>query len=316
MEKIYIKKKSEVDKKELLDFYQHSFNLKNINLEDYNWRYRYDLNSFEPLILEIDGKICGHAGIISNKIKILNDVKTGVWFTDFFIDEKYRSLGYGRLLAEAWMKICPIRITICNDKSLKIFKKLNWSYNNKLTRQLKFYNFQNLIYFFKKNKNTDIETGELGNLQLKNIDNQTISKIIENSEKTLSQKTIGIVRDESWFKWRILNCPYKKNIYIFTYDGIDIITNIKVKKKFKILNIIYISKPVNFDLKNIFSKFAKKNKIDFLSYISKSNQVSNIDMPWRKKLNFAFDANDFFIKDLIKKRFEDIQFIDTDIDFV
>ena len=60
----------------------------------------------------------------------------------------------------------------------------------------------------------------------------------------------------------------------------------------------------------------KKNKIDFLSYISKSNQVFNIDMPWRKKLNFAFDANDFFIKDLIKKRFEDIQFIDTDIDFV
>ena len=83
MEKIHIKKKSEVDKKELLDFYQYSFNLKNINLEDYDWRYRYDLNSFEPLILEIDGKICGHAGIISNKIKILNDIKTGVWFTDF-----------------------------------------------------------------------------------------------------------------------------------------------------------------------------------------------------------------------------------------
>ena len=158
------------------------------------------------------------------------------------------------------MKICPIRITICNDKSLKIFKKLNWSCNNKLTRQLKFYNFQNLIYFFKKHKNTDIETGELGNLQLKNIDNQTISKIIENSEKTLSKKIIGIVRDESWFKWRILECPYKKNIYIFTYDGIDIITNIKVKKKFKILNIIYISKPVNFDLKNILVSLQKKIK--------------------------------------------------------
>ena len=39
-------------------------------------------------------------------------------------------------------------------------------------------------------------------------------------------------------------------------------------------------------------------------------------MPWRKKLNFAFDADDFFIKDLIKKDLEDIQFIDTDIDFV
>ena len=50
MDKIHIKKKSEVDKKELLDFYQHSLNLKNINLEDYNWRYRYGFKQYEPLV--------------------------------------------------------------------------------------------------------------------------------------------------------------------------------------------------------------------------------------------------------------------------
>ena len=71
---------------------------------------------------------------------------------------------------------------------------------------------------------------------------------------------------------RVLNCPNKKNIYIFSYKEINIIAEVKIKNRFRILNIIYISKPIKIDLKNLFSNFNKKNKINFISYISKNNK--------------------------------------------
>ena len=115
-----------------------------------NWRYRYGFKQYEPLVLEIDNDICGHAGLITNDLKIKNEIKTGIWFTDFYINKKYRSLGYGKLLTQAWMKICPIQVTLCNDASLKIFKKLDWSSNNKFLRKLEIFNYLNLIPIFKK----------------------------------------------------------------------------------------------------------------------------------------------------------------------
>ena len=52
-------------------------------------------------------------------------------------------------LPKEWMKICPIQITICNDQSLKVFKKLNWSNNNNFVRRLKFYNYLNIVPAFR-----------------------------------------------------------------------------------------------------------------------------------------------------------------------
>ena len=313
MNKFHIKKISEVDKKKLLKFYQSSFNLKKIDLDSLNWRYRYGFKQYEPLVLEIDNDICGHAGLITNDLKIKNEIKTGIWFTDFYINKKYRSLGYGKLLTQAWMKICPIQVTLCNDASLKIFKKLDWSSNNKFLRKLEIFNYLNLIPIFKNN---NIPNVIKENLKIKEINNQIVSNIANESEKLLSQKSFGVVRDENWFKWRVLECPYKKNMLIFNYEGVDIITNLKVKYNFKILNIIYISRPINLNLTKVFSSFIRKNKINFISYISKNEKFLNVSLPWSKKLNFAFNSSDSTIKDSINENFNDLQFIDSDIDFI
>ena len=316
MSKFHIKKISETDKNKLLKFYQASFNYNNSNPSSFGWRYRLGFKSFEPLVLIVDDEICGHAGLIANDFKIKDNIKTGIWFTDFYVKEKYRSLGYGKILAQAWMKICPIQVTLCNETSLKIFKKLDWSYNNKFLRKIKISNFINFIPILKQSKNLNINNDDLEELKLKETDNQTISRIAKESEQLLSQKSFGIVRDENWFKWRVLNCPNKKNIIIFNYKDINIITEIKIKNNFKILNIIYISKPINNNLTSLFSRFVKKNNISFISYISKNNKAFNISFPWSRKLNFAFYAEDFSIKSLINDNFNDIQYIDSDINFI
>ena len=260
--------------------------------------------------------ICGHAGLIANDFKIKDKIKTGIWFTDFYMREKYRSLGYGKLLTQAWMKICPIQVTICNDISLKIFKKMDWSYNNKFLKKIKIPNLLNLIPTSRQSHISNINTDNLMDLKLEEVNNQIISKISNKSEQSLSQKLFGIVRDENWFKWRVLKCPYKKNIFIFSYREIDIITEVKIKKNFKILNIIYVSKPIKENLTSIFSNFIKINKINLVSYISKNNEFLNINYPLSRKLNFAFYAEDPAVKNLINENFNDLQFIDSDINFI
>ena len=315
MSKFHIKKVSEIDKKKLLKFYQESFDYKNNNPDILNWRYRPGFKSFEPLVLEVDEEICGHAGLIANDLKIKDDIKTGIWFTDFYVKEKYRSLGYGKLLTKEWMKICPIKITLCNDLSLKIFKKMNWSYNNKFLKKIKITNLLNFIPIFKKSKELEINNNNLGDLKLEDTNNQTISRVANESEKLLSGKSLGIVRDENWFKWRILDYPEKKNIFIFRYIDTNIIAEIKIKDSFKILNIIYVSKPIKISLSNLFSNFAKNNKINFISFISEKKELFNINTPWSRKLNFAFFTEDSSIEHLINE-FDNIQFIDSDIGFI
>ncbi|MDA8764323.1 GNAT family N-acetyltransferase [Candidatus Pelagibacter bacterium] len=316
MDKFHIKKISEVNKEKLHQFYQNSFDYEKPVLEDYKWRYRSELNEFEPLVLTINNEICGHAGLIPIKLKINNKIKKAIWFTDFFIKTEHRSRGYGRKLTEEWMKICPIQITLCNDKSLKVFKKLDWSSNNNFTRNIKFYNYLNIIPVFRNLKNSSQIQHNLENLKLEESNNKTLEKIIDFNENNMTKKIVNIVRDENWFKWRIIDCPYKKDIFIFNENGNFLITHIKKRNNLKILNIIYSTHPINANIFELFLNFARKNHIDYLSYISNEKKISNIFLPWQRKINFAFYAKEKTTSILLSKELDDIQFIDSDIDYV
>jgi len=39
-------------------------------------------------------------------------------------------------------------------------------------------------------------------------------------------------------------------------------------------------------------------------------------VPWKRKLNFAFYTNEASVKNMLNKKFDDIQFIDSDIDYI
>ena len=153
-------------------------------------------------------------------------------------------------------------------------------------------------------------------MRLEELNNKTISKFIKINEENFSQKSIGIVRDESWFKWRISDCPYKKNILIFSYENTYLITHVKKRNNLKILNIIYSSKDINSNLIKVFLNFSKRNHIDYLSYISKKNKLIDLCLPWERKLNFAFYSDNQQTFKKIKENFSDIQYIDSDIDYI
>ena len=316
MDKFHIKKISEIDTKKLLQFYQVSFQYEKSILDNYQWRYRSEFNEFEPLILIIDNQICGHAGLIPIDLKINDKRQKAIWFTDFYIASEQRSKGYGKLLAEAWMKICPIRITICNDQSLKVFKKLKWSNNNSFIRRLKIYNYLNIVPIFRKLNRSSFIKDDLQDIKLEELNNKTIAKMADLSEHNLLKKSVGLIRDENWFKWRILNCPYKKDIYIFNFKGNFIVIHMKLKNNLKILSIVYSSQPITSSIIKFFSKFSKKKGIDYLSYISNEKKIFDFFLPWQRKLNFACNTENRSDTNVLNKNFDDIQFLDSDIDYI
>ena len=315
MNKIHINKISEINRDKLINFYQKSFNYQKSELENFEWRYRFGFCNYESLALIVDNQICGHAGLIPVKLKLNKKVETAIWYTDFFISPGFRSRGYGKLLAEAWMKICPTQITICNNESLRIFKKLKWSYNNNFVRKIKIYNFHKIIPILRKNSQFEISYDSLGELKLEEQNINTIKEIVLIEQKNLEKKIVGIIRDESWFKWRVLDCPYKKNIFIFSYKNNYFILNLKTKNNLKILKLIYSTLPVGDEILKLFNPFVKKNKIDYLSYISREKRT-NLNLPWKKKINFSFFSNDKFIMNEVDNHLDDIQYIDSDIDFL
>ena len=254
--------------------------------------------------------------LIPIDLKINDKKQKAVWFTDFYITSEHRSKGYGKLLAKEWMKICPIQITICNDQSLKVFKKLNWSNNNNFVRRLKFYNYLNIVPIFRKHNESVFNKNELQDLKLEELSNKTIAKMADLSERNLIKKSVGIIRDENWFKWRILDCPYKNDIYIFNFKENFIVTHIKLKNNLKILSIVYSSQPITSSITSLFSKFSKKNCIDYLSYISNEKKIFDFFLPWQRKLNFSYYTEDKSVTNVLNKNYDEVQFLDSDIDYV
>ena len=95
-----------------------------------------------------------------------------------------------------------------------------------------------------------------------------------------------------------------------------IIASVKKKNNLKILNIIYSSSPINTDITKLFLCFAKNNNINYLSYISVEKKLSDIFLPWERKLNFAFYSKEKSTSNLLNEKLDEIQFIDSDLDYV
>ena len=125
MNKYKVNKISEIETNQLSDFYKKIYHKRYKSLtSNWRWWYRVGYNDFEPLILSIDDKIIGQAGLLPADLNILGNKVKAIWFIDFAILPEFQGKGFGKILTKEWMKICPNQITFCNNLSLKIFKKV------------------------------------------------------------------------------------------------------------------------------------------------------------------------------------------------
>ena len=246
-----IKKISEVNIDLLNNFYRAAFPLRYKNLiKNWKWYYRIGYNNHEPLVLEYKSKIVSMAGLIPAKLNFQKKLIDAIWFTDFLTLKEFRKKGFGSILTKEWMKICPTQITFCNDESLKLFKKFKWLCNNDTYRSIKLVKFNKLIPIIK-NLNIDIKSNFFKSFLKKNkineklikptnITNDTLLKLCRIEEnKSKDSKFLSIIRDEKWFKWRLVECPYNSDVYQFIDDLDIIVCHIFKFKNLKRINILY-----------------------------------------------------------------------------
>ena len=330
MQNYIIKKISEVDNSQLFEFYKATFKNRHKSLiNNLKWCYRIGHNKSEPIVLIIKNKLIGHAGLIPVDLSIEGSKKSAIWFTDLAILPEFQNKGFGQILTKEWMKICPTHITFCNNKSLKVFKKYGWQNNLDTKRFITPINYFKITpvvnklginfgdkvirQFFKKRINIK------STIQPQNIDEKIIVNLANIEKKNDDNLAVKIIRDEEWFNWRLIECPFKREIFLFENNNNYIIAHIFNSNNLKRLNIVYLhSEKSDSDILEQVFKWSLENNIDFMWYINntKSNVDRKIAFSFKKSLNFAYNSFDKNIFNSLKNGLSNSQGIDSDIESI
>ena len=240
----------------------------------------------------------------------------------------------GSVLTKEWMDLCPVQITFCNDESLKIFKKFKWKNNNDTYRNIKPLNFFKLMPIVKKfninlqsklfKKILNKSTKENKIIEPNIVNGKSLTKYCKLEEKKiLDNELFSIVRDEEWFKWRLIECPYNSDIYEFNYNQDVFICHIFKSNNLKRLNILYtyIHSPKNTEIFNLIFNWCLNNNIDFIWSINSSeNKIFKEtvldDLFLKKKINYACWAKDIKKFSHLEKGLSNSQGSDSDLDSI
>ena len=319
---------SEVGADQLLEFYKKAFYHRHKILnKHWKWIYRNKYLGFETLVLIKDQKVIGQAGLIPTKIQINKEILPAAWFVDFAILPEHQRKGYGTALTKEWMKISPNQITFCNNKSLKIFRSFGWNSNKnsksiaKIIDPIKFIyflrNFKNNYFskFYKKNLSNKLDN--IGLIKPYSIKNN-YKDLFESFKKRKNNFLGTVLRDEDWLNWRIMECPFRENIYFFEYKGSFAIVHVSINKNVKRLNILYcynLNDSNEEILIKLVYKWALDNSVDLIWGNSNEKDVIKkyekiFTNRFTKNLNFA----SWSVNKKIQPDLSDLQAVDSDND--
>tara|TARA_B100000963_G_C22603149_1_gene661236 strand:- start:207 stop:1238 length:1032 start_codon:yes stop_codon:yes gene_type:complete len=321
---------SKTDKIELGIFYKKIFPSRYKNLiNNWKWWYRNNLNDKEPIILLNKKKVIGQAAFISSKVEVNNKKINTIWFQDYAVLPEYTGKGYGKLLCSEWMKICPDQMAICSPFSLRVLKKFNWKENYDTKRFVKPINFtkflplirnydnkflnnlfKNFIRF--KDKKSDIKIYKM----TKNFD--ILEDAFSNRVENFKENYINIVRDEDWLKWRLLDCPYKDDIFFFQYKNNFTIVHLYKSGNTKRLNIMYsfyTDTSQEAEILMLIINWSIQNNVDFVWIISCDNELKKYFTNFlTKPLRLATWSQNKKNFNLFKNGISNLQGIDSDIE--
>ena len=327
---------SKVKIDQLSEFYKKVFKNRYKTLTNHwKWWYRSNYLGYEPIILITDNKVVGQAGLIPIKIQIEKEILPAIWFVDFAVLSEYQGLGLGKILTKEWMNICPNQITFCNDRSLRIFKKFGWAENNYTKRLVRPINPIKWLPFFKKFELNIFGTVYKNLLKKKFKEINLIQpyslkdnyKILFDSFKKKQNQNIvfpKIFRDEDWLNWRLMECPFKKNIYFFECrENFAIVHIVKTEniKRLHILYTFYLNSSEEGHLLSSIFKWALYNSVDLVwansnngELIKKSERI--FTNHFTKSMNFASWSSDKKIYEKLRLGLSNSQGIDSDNDII
>jgi hypothetical protein len=331
MKKYKINKISEINEEQLLDFYKKVYKNRYKNLtNNWRWWYRAGSSSYESLILSTENKVIGQAGLLPIELNILGKKTSAIWFVDFAILNEFQGKGYGKILTKEWMKICPNQITFCNNLSLRVFKKFGWKNNLSTKRLAKPINVLKFLPILKK-FDLKLSSSVLRYFNKRKFKRESIIKVYKINENfkiindsfkikkvEKNNNLAEIIRDEAWLHWRLMECPYKKDIYFFEHKNNFAIVHIFVIENIKRLNVLYTYSLDEPDEEELFTKITNwslNNNIDLIWAVQRKKEFKKIFPKLiNKPINFASWSSNNKISEVLQNGLLDSQGIDSDID--
>jgi len=209
-----IRTASSVDDGALRRFYAAAFPERAAFLGDH-WRWLYRVGRFpgiEPLVAVDGERVVGHAGAIPLTLSRLGVEAPAIWFVDFSILREYQGRGGGAALTEAWMKLCPDRVTFCNDRSIRVFRKFGWRERfDASVRSLPIFDGPvRLALRALLAGAPELKTGPLP------ADPAELSRALDDA----SAGPVRVVRDEDWTRWRLYEHPRAAEHLLAEHDGV------------------------------------------------------------------------------------------------
>ena len=326
-----VQKISEIPTDKLSDFYKKTYFQRHKSLtENWRWWYRVGIIDKEPIIITVDEKVIGQAAFLPTKLNILKKIIPAIWFVDYAILPEYMGKGLGQVLYKEWKNVCPNQMAICSDYSLRVLKKFDWKENLETKRIIKTINISKIIPL-----NQNIRLKFFDNIskyyikkkyyRLKSIIPHKITNefnVIKESfllkKNTINKNYAEILRDNEWLYWRLMECPYKKDIYFFEYKNNFAIVHILLTNNIKKLNILYMysTEETNFNELTIqILNWSVQNNIDVMWAINRDDNLKDIfPKILNKSVQYAAWSSNQEIFDILSKGLLDLQGIDTDID--
>ena len=340
-----ITKISDIEQSQLYEFYKRVYFDRHKSLtNNWQWWYRHGYSKYESLIILSDEKVIGQAGIQPVDLKIKNEKFLGVWFLDFAILPEFRGKGLGKILTKKLMETCPHIITFCNEKTLSIVKDFGWKQNTtdenslidlsifRLARPINPLKFLPILNKFEiKFADAIFRKNIKKKLNSLNLDKPIINpKKVEGNynvigESFLKRKVANvenqpqILRDEKWLHWRVMECPYKKDLYFFEYKNNFAIVRIFTNRNVKRLNIIFsyfTDQKEDGALFHLIMNWAVDNNIDLVWTIRRvTRDVENyFSNKFKKPLIYASWSSDKNIFEILKNGPYNSMGVDSDID--
>lgn len=340
---IELKSAFSVSENVLIEFYKQAFNDRIKHLPNC-WKWLNRTGYFDnkiPLVLEKNGKVIAHAGMIPFDI-ILNENKyTAAWFIDFKILDEYQRQGLGEILTKEWVNYPDCCVTFCNHKSIGVFKKLGWQEAFNAYRTLNFvYMFDHpgfariLPLFIRKGLNLLIIPFlfTLYKISAKTKQSYSISKLSDDSffdfyelykKQLQNDSTTSTIRDAEYVKWRILQSPNKERYHIYSTKDFKAVILIHNNHSIYI-DILWVSDNSNeVQIKRMIARlglYGFKNNIVYIRMLtSKKNIADSLKMRLFTKvqyLRFAYYSKDKSIFEEMKANRFDFELIDSDFEHI
>lgn len=299
-----------------------------------NWRWLYRLSSAEsvspPLLALLDGKIIGHAGLIPVRLRSGGEERTAIWFVDFWILPEHQRGGIGTKLTRAWMSLCPLHITFCNERSLGVFLKLGWS-SHRDTRGLRLLLRPERHALFQQPYRrlpaaaAGAVVRALLRARARGIERPTVTPVSDVELAAFEggfDPQMHVPRTLDWLRWRLLANPAASEHLVFRAGRHAAVAHVVERPDYRRLNLLAFAgdKTDTRGLTGLVAGivgWADRGAMDDVCYVTNDAVMARTLQWWLplpSRLQFAMHANDTDSRAFLERRAQRWETIDSDLD--